>query len=65
MRLLTMLERVAIDVVQGIAMGQLCGSQSLELLRCHMQFELGNKGLSHRTNVRYFTEIVNRQESML
>src|SRR6266849_5599343 len=54
---LAMLKSVATHIVQGIAIGQLCGSQCLELLWCRMQFEFGGEDLFHERSIVRFTHM--------
>ena len=61
---LAMLKRIATDVVQRVAIGQLGLPQGLELLRRGLQLEFGDNGLLHRTSVPSFTGSVKRQELM-
>ncbi len=48
-------ERMTTHTVQGIAIGQLGGSQGGELLRRGLQFQFGRQGLFHRTDIPNFT----------
>ena len=56
--LLAVRKRVLRDVVQGVAIGELCLPQRLELLRRGQEFQFGSQDLFHRTSVQYFTENV-------
>ncbi len=53
--LLAVRKRVLRDVVQGVAVGELCLPQRLELLRRGQKFQFGSQDLFHRTSVQHFT----------
>ena len=48
-------KRVLRDVVQGVAVGELCLPQRLKLLRRGQEFQFGSQDLFHGTSVRHFT----------
>src|SRR6266700_5007959 len=54
-----MLVRISAHMVQGIAIGQLCGSQCLELCWGRLQFELGGDELFHERRIAWFMHFVN------
>ena len=53
--LLAVRKRVLRDVVQGVAVDELCLPQRLELLRRSEELQFGGQDLLHRTNAQYFT----------
>ncbi len=61
---LTGVMSIKLDGHTPLLVGQLGGSQGLELLRRRVQFEFGHKRLFHRKNVLNFKKVVKGQPLM-